>query len=184
MQKGNDVAGLTDRSDNRSTASLASDQSVVWTGLINCVVDGNGLRKSSSEAQTSTARSQQSITSGDGYIEFIVTEANKTRYCGLTRSASMIDAAAMDFAIKLTANGIAEIRESNDYASEVSYRSGDVFRIAIEGSEVKYYKNGSLIFTSLKIPSRPLFVAAILISSNSTVGKVIISTGHGKQAQH
>ncbi len=145
---------------------------------MNCAATGNSLRKSSGRdgVMDAGARLQQMIASDDGYVEFTVTEANKTRYCGLTRNEATIDSADMDFAIKLTAGGVAEVRENNDYAVETSYRSGDRFRIAIEGRAVKYYKNDRLFFTNLKQSAHPLYIVATFVNLNAAISYVVIST--------
>jgi hypothetical protein len=126
------------------------------------------------------ARSVQVITSGDGYVEFIATETNRTRFCGLTRIASGHNYAAIDFAIKVTDIGIAEVRENNLYQREITYRSGDVFRVAIESGSVKYYKNGVAFYTSARTPAYPLMVDASLINMSCTIANAVIAaTGAG-----
>jgi hypothetical protein len=85
---------------------------------------------------------------------------------------------AIDFAVKLTASGVAEIREMNLYAGETGYATGDLFRIAIERGAVKYYKNGALIHTSLQSAAYPLTVSAVLNSSGARLS-ASISTASG-----
>jgi hypothetical protein len=94
-----------------------------------------------------------------------------------------VDAFDIALAIKLTAGGVAEVRESNGYAGETPYQSGDVFRIAVEGEQVKYYKNGALIFTSLNAPSYPLVVKASFIHLQSRISNAVISSSRSRSAQ-
>src|ERR1044072_4750501 len=123
-----------------------SRQGIVWTNTINCTATGNSLQKTAGRDDTSDAgaRSLQSITPGDAYIEFTVAESNQTLFCGLTHSAIGTDCFEIDFAIKLTNFNIAEVRENNNYRTDVPYKTGDVFRIADESSVVRYYKNDVL----------------------------------------
>jgi hypothetical protein len=166
-------------------ASSAPHQNVVWTSLIHCAANGNSVQKVSGRdnAPDAIAKSQQVIASGDGFVEFKAGETDKTRFCGLAIGLPSVDAADIAFAIKLTANGVAEVRESNAYAGETPYQSGDVFRIAVEGAQVKYYKNGALFFTSLNTPSYPLVAKASFIHLQSRINNAIISTAGSKTGQ-
>jgi hypothetical protein len=156
----------------------APHQNVVWAGLVRCVATGSSLQKNAGrdDSPDASARSEQSITGGEGFVEFTAAETNKARYCGLARNNAGADFAAIDFAIKLTATGVAEVRENGAYAGETRYQTGDLFRIAIEGEQVKYYKNGELFYTSLNAPAYPLVVKASLINLNSRINNVVIST--------
>ncbi|HKP88156.1 MAG TPA: hypothetical protein VJZ26_18770, partial [Blastocatellia bacterium] len=153
-------------------------QNVVWLDAVRSAATGNSLHKVTGrdDAPDAGARSQQSIASGDGFIEFAAGETNKTRYCGLARAGAGTDFASIDFAIKLTGSGVAEARENGSYAGETTYRSGDLFRIAVEAGKVNYYKNGSLFYTSLNAPAYPLVVRASLININSRINNAVIST--------
>ena len=176
---GKSVAGIVNSSDGKSVAEniTGTAQNVVWANAVRCAVTGNSLKKISGQgdAPDAGANSRQAITSGDGYAEFTVTETDKIRFCGLTRRAESKDIASIDFAIKLTDRGVAEVRENNLYETETSYRSGDVFRISVERGAVKYYKNGSLFHTSLNAPGYPLIAAAVLVSLNATIKDVVMA---------
>ncbi len=152
-------------------------QAVVWTNLVNCTTGGSGLRKSSGRdgLLDAAARSQQMIASGDGYVEFVATGANTTRLCGLTRQWNQTDFAALDFAIRLTGTGTAEVRENGFYANEIGYRSGDRFRITVEAERVTYWKNGAAFYISLKTPAYPLAAAAAFASNGATLSQVTIA---------
>jgi len=167
------------------TGSSAPHQNVVWAGLVRCVANGGSLQKNAGrdDSPDASARSEQSITGGDGFVEFTAVETNKTRYCGLARNSAGADFAGIDFAIKLTATGVAEVRENGAYAGEVKYQTGDLFRIAIEDEQVKYYKNGELFYTSLNAPAYPLVVKASLINLNSRINNAVISTAALKPAR-
>jgi hypothetical protein len=156
-------------------------QNVVWTNAVNCTATGNSLRKTSGRDDTPDAAgtSQQQIASGDGYVEFTAGETGKIRFCGLSHSPAGTDFYAIDFAIKLTEIGVAEIRENNSYQGETTYSGSDVFRIAIEGGAVKYYKNGAVIYTSGRAPSYPLRVDSVFINLSGSVNNALIGAGSG-----
>jgi hypothetical protein len=129
-------------------------------------------------AWDAAARSEQTITSGDGFIEFTAIDAGKGIFLGLARNPAGMDLTTMDFALKLTASGVAEIRELNLYAGETRYSAGDLFRIAIERGAIKYYKNGALIHTSLQPATYPLAVSAVLSNLGARL-RASISTTSG-----
>ena len=162
----------------------SSRQNVNWVSIVNCATTSAALQKTSGrdDSPDAGAISQQRLTSGDGYLEFTAVETNKMRFCGLTRNASGTDYAAIDFAIKLAGNGVADVRENNAYKAETTYRSGDVFRISVESGVVKYYKNGSIFYTSAKPPSYPLVADASFINVNATVSNAAIAATTGTLA--
>jgi hypothetical protein len=57
-----------------------------------------------------------------------------------------------------------------------TYVVGDVFRVAVESGVVKYYKNGTLLYTSSVAPSYPLIVDTSLNSPTVTVTNVKIAS--------
>ena len=134
------------------------------------------------DTSDATARSRQSITSGDAYTEFTATETNKLRFCGLTHSPIGTDYVDIDFAIKLTDFGIAEVRENNLYKAETPYRTGDVFRISVGGGMVRYAKNGLVFQTSLSAPVYPLVVQAAFISLGGSIENTVLGAGSMKDS--
>jgi hypothetical protein len=164
----------------RAAAHIGAAQPVTWTGVLHCAVTANSLQKTAGTdgAADAGARAEQVIPSGNGYVEFTVSEANKTRLVGLAHDPAGVDFTSIDFAIKLTANGVAEIRENNAYAGETPYRAGDVFRIVVENYQVTYYQNGKLFFASLNVANDTLFIKASLAHLGAHIGNVVIATGH------
>jgi hypothetical protein len=160
-----------------SGTGATSAQNVVWTSAVNCTVSGNSLQKTAGRDDTCDAGaiSQQKIVSGDGYLEFTAGPIGKIRFCGLTHSASGTDFVAIDFGIKLTELGAAEIRENNSYQGETTYTATDVFRIAIVAGVVKYSKNGVVFYTSGKAPAYPLIADATLLNLAGTVNNAVLS---------
>jgi hypothetical protein len=179
------VAPVAGSSAITQPARNNDSRNITWASLVRCAATGSSLQKTAGSDDTSDAgaSSQQSITSNGGFVEFTAVEMNKTRYCGLARNGAGTNFAGIDFAIKLTATGVAEVRENGAYAGEVKYQSNDLFRIAIEDGQVKYYKNGELFYTSLNAPAYPLVVKASFINLNSRINNIVISTTAVKPAQ-
>jgi outer membrane protein assembly factor BamB len=151
-------------------------ESVVWTALVNCATTPSGIQKSAGrdDSYDAGATSAQQIASGDAVFEFTAGAANKGLFCGLSHSPIGTDFSDIDFAIKLTTFGVAEIRENNSYVGETSYTAGDVFRIAIQNGQIDYYKNGGFLMTSRKTPLFPLRADAAFASIGARVDNAAI----------
>ena len=159
-----------------SVGQVAPPQNVTWTNVTNCTIAGNSLQKTAgrSDSADAGARSQQTVTSGDAYFEFTAGDSNKVLFCGLTHAAPGTSFLDIDFAIKLTEIGVAEVRENNLYTGEIPYRTGDVFRVAVQAGVVRYYKNGGLFQSSLNSPVYPLFADASFLTVGGRIDNAVI----------
>jgi polyvinyl alcohol dehydrogenase (cytochrome) len=177
------IASLTLLPTSRGQVGAATPQNVIWTDVVNCTVSGTSLQKTAGRTDSADAgaRSQQTVTSGDVLFEFTAGGSSKLLFCGLTHAATGPDFTEIDFAIKLTDFGVAEVRENNVYATETPYGTGDVFRVAVQANVVTYYKNGGLFYSSLRAPVYPLFADASFITiggkiDNAVLGASAVST--------
>jgi len=124
------------------------------------------------------ATSAQSIQSGDGYVEFTALETIEERMCGLSMNTANQGWNDIAFAAHLNTGGefyVVESGASRGYFGD--YRSGDLFRVSVESGVVKYYRNGSVFFTSTLRPSYPLQAAAVFDGSGATISNAIFSSG-------
>jgi hypothetical protein len=144
---------------------------VDWVDPVNVAITGQG----SIEKQTGCdgcadagARSAQQIASGSGFFEFTVGQTGPLLFVGLTDSFTYTEPTSIDFAIRLQST-FAEVRENGTYRTDTPAAQGDVFRIAVDGNAVTYYKNGIAFYTSTAPPAYPLSVGASLASLNATV---------------
>jgi hypothetical protein len=73
------------------------------------------------------------------------------------------------------------IRESGTYRGEIAIANGDVLRVAIEGGQVKYRKNGALIERSgtPPAPTYPLLVDTSFLDLSSTINNAKIARTGG-----
>jgi hypothetical protein len=149
---------------------------VTWSALVNVTATGNSLKKTGGcdGCADAGAVSSQRIDSGDGYMEFTVSETNYVRTIGLTQAAAGTGTSQIRFAFKLV-NGSAEVRERGKYRSDVRVVTGDVLRIAVAGGVVKYSKNGAAFHTGRLAPQYPLYVDSSLSSRGATLSNVRIA---------
>jgi hypothetical protein len=82
----------------------------------------------------------------------------------------------IDFGLDLALDSVVYVYEKGVYRGTFgSYRPGDVFRVAVTGGVVRYYKNGGLLYTSTQTPPYPLLVDTWLYNQGATIQSVMIS---------
>jgi hypothetical protein len=149
-------------------------EDVVWENAQYVTITDNDIQKTSNGgAWNAGATSAQSIASGDGYVEFSTNEsAGYGKHAGLGGNAAGWNYISIQFDINMAVSNNVRIFESGTLIGLfATYAAGDVFRIAIEGGVVKYYKNGGLLYTSLKDPTPyyPFYLDSSLYHLNGTV---------------
>jgi hypothetical protein len=152
---------------------------VVWTSLVNATASGNTVTKSGGcdGCGDAGAVSQQTIASGDGYVEFAVS-SGASLTAGLSTGNASTDGSEIKFGLKFSgAATYVEVRESGVYKSDFTGVAGAVYRIAVEGTVVKYYQNGVLKYTSATAPTYPLLLDTGLGSAGAAVQSAVISGG-------
>jgi hypothetical protein len=152
-------------------------ESVQWTNAINVTVSGNSITKQGGGVAVwdAGAVSSQTITAGDGYVEFTVLETNKNRMCGLSNGDSNQNYADIDFAWYAYDDGTLYVFEGGvNRGNFGSFTTGDRLRVAVEGGVVKYRKNGVLLYTSGTAPTYPLLVDTAFSAMGATVSNAVI----------
>jgi len=107
-------------------------------------------------------------------LSFSASETQALRFIGLSTGNTGTAHTEVRFALRLQA-GRAEVREFGVYKSEVSFVTGDVFKVAVVGGLVKYSKNGAVFYTSALRPRYPMLVDTSLLDLNSTLSSVQFS---------
>jgi len=179
--KSTDAAGHSTVSPDFTFTMGSAPDNLVWTALVNVTANGSSLSKSGGcdGCGDAGAVSNQSIASGDGYVEFTASEANTYRGAGLSNGNTNTLLSDIDFAILLTATGRAEIRENGVWKFDTAYVANTVFRVGVVGGRVQYRKNGSVLYTSATLPAYPLLVDTTLWSSNATITNAVVSNANG-----
>jgi hypothetical protein len=160
------------RSAGASAAShtISTTQPVSWTSVRNCTVTGSSLEKTSGtdNAEDAGAVSAQEVTSGPVAVQFRVAEISKFRFLGLSSSPTWTGATGMDYSWRLQ-SGSGEVYENNRWRHTGPIVGGDLLRIAVDAGVVRYYRNGSMVYTSTRVPAYPLRVHASIIDLHGTV---------------
>jgi hypothetical protein len=128
------------------------------------------------------ASSEQQLSSSDGGLQFTAADATTLKFVGLTSGSGSHNPNDLQFALRVQ-NGVAEVRESGAYRSEIRIASGDVLGIYILGGAIHYAKNGSIFYSSTAGARFPLRVDTSLFDSNATINDaMIVSSAAGSQA--
>jgi hypothetical protein len=166
-------AQSTGTAGRRSFSVDADGGAVVWANRVNVTVDGETLRKTNGceGCDDAGGTSQQTLSDGDGYVEFTVGETTTLWCAGLGHENTDSTYADVDFGIRFNGAGGADVLEDGVYQSggDTTYAAGDVFRIAVVDAKVQYFRNGVLLRKSQKTPAFPLQLDVSLRSVGATV---------------
>ena len=151
-----------------TTTTTTSTAPITWTSIVKAIATGATLKKTGpcGDCGDAGAVSQQTFASGS--IAFTVA-AGSCAVVGLGRDASTNTSYAFDYAFSFSGTGAWEIRELGVYRTDGTGTASDVFTVAIEGTTVKYYRNGALVYTSKTAVTSALVVDSTLVSLGATV---------------
>jgi hypothetical protein len=147
-------------------------QRVSWTSLVNTKIYLWKLRKTDGcdDCADAGAISSQRLASGDGYVEFEVSNSQKVYYVGFGTGSPGTSPADLDFGIRV--NGpTADVYEANAPMASVPLDDGDLLRISVKAGLVTYARNGAAFYASRRAPVFPLQVRAVLLHRKAEIGR-------------
>ncbi len=148
--------------------STHTEADVTWKDLVGVTQRGNILVRTTG---TAGAASVQSLPAGvNGWLEFVVSEVNTTRYVGFNDTNPDATPTNINYAFKLT-NTTLTVVENNGTAKATvnNIVPGDVLRIERIGTIIKYYRNGvEITATAPTASSTLLMVDVSTASANAT----------------
>jgi hypothetical protein len=150
--------------------------SIQWMSLINAAVSGGGVVKTSGcdGCPDASAVSEQQIA-GNGTLTFVASESSALRFAGWSAAGIGAGPGDINFALRLQ-GGVAEVRESGAYRSEIRFRAGDSFAIAVENGTVRYSKNGTVFYSSAVRADYAMRVHVVLFSASASIGNVAVGS--------
>ncbi|SKC59371.1 SprB repeat-containing protein [Ohtaekwangia koreensis] len=154
------TATVTDASGRSQSRSYMLGYPVYWNDLRNVAVTAaGGLTKNGSTASFFDAggiSSNRLLANENGSIETVINRTSGGQnyyFLGLTRFNNSAGNTNIDYAFYLHPEGYFYIVENNVYRNRVSFREGNVLKIAREGSLIKYYVDGEVVRTVSTDPS-------------------------------
>ena len=152
-------------------------QAVRWTNGVNVSASGNTLVKTGGcgGCADAGASSEQRVTSGDGGLFFAASDPSALRFVGLTWGEPTHQPTHIKFALRVQ-GGVAEVRESGAYRTDVRISAGDILGVTVSGGAVQYSKNGTVFYTSSAALQYPLAIDASIYDVNASVNDAMIVT--------
>ncbi len=145
-----------------------------WVDLVNVTVNGNSITKTAPNAWGNGGAASLESFTGDGGVEFVATQTNTRRMCGLSSTNTDAYYASIEYAIWLSAHG-EQIRvyENGVRKGEFgSYQIGDRFMVERVGSTIVYKKNGVIFYTSLTPAGSVLLVDCAIYDNGGEISDV------------
>jgi hypothetical protein len=159
------------------TPTTPSNGSATWMSLVNVTASGATLTKSGgcSGCPDGSAVSAQQI-SGSGTLQFTTDETTSLRFVGLGSGGIGTAPGDINFAIRLQ-GGVAEVRESGAYKTEIGFGAGDTFGVIVNNGAVSYAKNGGVFYTSTSAATYAVRAVAVFFDASGTIRNVTIGNG-------
>jgi hypothetical protein len=151
---------------------------IAWTATVNVAVSGSTVTKNAgcNGCPDAGAVSEQHIANG-GWFEFVPTLGGRM-YAGLNAEGwTSADANSIPHAFSFWPDGGWDIREFGQYRADGRFVQGDVFRIAIENFQVRYYRNSTLLYQSGSGPQLPARADTSFLSTGSAIGSAAVQVG-------
>ena len=154
----------------------AVTEDVVWTGHVNASSSENTLWKTTgTTAYDAEGLSTKAINSPDGYLEVSASLFPTVAFVGLSSGETNTTYQDIDYAFNL-GGGVLQIYEGGTVRGTYgTLVATDKLRVSVEGGEVKYRKNGVLLYTSTLAPIYPLLVDTSLYSATASVQGAALS---------
>ena len=162
--------------DPEPNACMLVREEVSWSELVNLRATGNNINKIQGGNSWNGSAFSNNTVSNNGYVETIIDQTGRDRMFGLGNTNASPTNEQYAFHIRGD-NGL-RVRESgSERGSFGSITNGDVLRIAIEQGEVKYYRNGSLLYISQVTPTLPLNVDISLEDQGGQLSDITVVNG-------
>ena len=156
--------------------NATSTPAFAWTSAVKATASGARVTKNTSgcgDCLDAGAVGTPALTSGS--VSFTVSGGRLVAGLGTDTSEST-SYAAINYAFSFASATAWEVRENGTYRADGTYSTSDVFKIAIEGTTVKYYRNDTLVYTSKTAVTGPLVMDTSIASLGAWV-QVSTSTG-------
>ena len=158
------------------------EHAVRWTDLVGLQYNDRGELEKINAAMRGWGRlgavSENSLASKeDGYITFATSEGQNRQFIGLSADNKDASYRTIDYAIYLSSGSSRfYIYEQGSYKRIYgSYKKGDSFKVGRKGTEIKYFHNDQLLYSSVCDPQEELFIDLSLYNSVETVKNISAS---------
>ena len=154
-----------------------SSEDVIWTDLINCAANGNTVSKTgTAEAWDAGAFSTQKITGDGGFSCTVSQGTDRARIVGLSVENRGVGGFSIDYSFYVKRNNWVNLRAGGTRVllNAFNVGVGDTLALEREGTTIKYFHNGSLIYTAADVTSANLFVDVALYHPGTEISNAVI----------
>jgi hypothetical protein len=145
---------------------------IQWMFTVNVSAASNNLVKTGGcDGCPDASGVSSGQVNGNGIAQFVAPETGTLRFVGLGYGGPGTAPGDINFALRLQ-NGVAEVRESNAYRTEIGFAVGDTLAIVVTNNVIKYSKNGAVFYTSPTQATSPLRLHAVLFNVNGAVNGI------------
>lgn len=152
--------------------------SLTWQAKVNVTANSAEIRKTTGINSTwnAGALSIESLAANeDGWVEFKVGETNKNRMAGLSVYNTGASYTTINFALYPTDNGTLQVYENGGLKANLgSYTVNDVFKVERREGNIFYWKNNTIIYTSLQTSSAQLFFDCAFYTTNGSISNAVL----------
>ena len=172
-----DAQGQGTITNDDTTPPPPGGEAVVWENRMGVSVSAGSVTKTAAAAWGNSGAASSRAVNGNGYVELTLPASPGYAMFGLANGDTNQDYADIDFAL-YTNPGIGRLHvfEKGTYRGTfAAYAAGDKLKVAAESGVVKYYHNGTLLYTSAQTPTFPLRADIALYSTGATLQNATLS---------
>lgn len=154
---------------------LKAESPIVWVDPVNVNEVGNSITRASGNGWGTSGAASLNLVQDNMYIYTVANETNKYRMIGLSNTNVNAHYNTIEYAIYLRTGGGINVFESGaNRGGFGNYSTGDTLKISVDNGVVKYYKNSTVFYASLIVPTLPMVVDASIYSVNGTLEEVTV----------
>ncbi|MCA6078786.1 T9SS type A sorting domain-containing protein [Fulvivirga sedimenti] len=161
-------------------ACISAAESVTFENIVNVFVTGNSVLKGQggNNSWNAGANSLNSVKN-NGYMQFTAGDDAFDKMIGISNDIGNESFNSIDYAFYLQNDDDIHIYENgSDRGNVGTYTTGDIFKIAVESGEVKFYQNDVLIYISNVAPALPMVVDLSLNDAGAALNDIIVVNGN------
>ncbi|WP_052752916.1 DUF6443 domain-containing protein [Kordia zhangzhouensis] len=165
-----ELGQLTQKQVGGSLPSIST-----YSNLVNVSQNKELLTKTSVNAWNGGVSTATTI-SGDGYVSYNVTQANKTMMVGLSDVVGDSNYTSIKYAIYTNSAAEVHIRDNGSVIWDVAtYYAGDNFKVERRGNQIYYLQNNQTIYISDTVDNgAPLLGDVSMFSTDSQISDLVL----------
>ena len=144
-------------------------EEISWTHVVNAAASGSTLTRAEGTGWDAGAVSSREAPSGDVCADYRVSNLTDRVMFGLSNGDPDQNYTGIDFATYGYLNELWVFENGVGYNTHVAYAVGDRLGVCSEGGQVKYYLNGTAVYTSIVSPTYPLLVDTSLYDTGAVI---------------